>query len=488
MSSAAISMAHQSPKVDAVKPRGEPQRHSGDPAGEENIAGFEELLEAGADTVDIAVPEIAQQAVGAADISRLTKGVNLNWAMGTTVPNVVYHAAFTAAPAADLSPLLVAPPVTMALPAAEGEAALPPDHMADVPSLEALLDQPLQTVSEPTLPVAAPILAAAGQESPSAKAEIVALVPRAPSEPHPLAFGQRAHVAEGAATSGSNVAATAVSWSVTRRETHFAPVALSPRERSSAALAVAAAAKLGAEAAAPTAPGHGSMVPVTGGTPSTVPVRGDAPVFEVPAIVGGQSGEAEQDGGAALPSPAQQVFGRIASVLQEAGEAAPQPAFSQFVPGRELAAPQPLRALELSLQPEGMGTVTVKLAIRNDTVWVQLDLSRAEAAQLIDRDREVLSSLMKSAGYQVDELSVRHVESDRAAIPLTQAAADPLNAVRDGGNQSTLPDPSSGGQSAHGQRNPERSAHGGAPGTRDESIRSDNPPASRMAAGGGVYI
>jgi chemotaxis protein MotD len=102
-----------------------------------------------------------------------------------------------------------------------------------------------------------------------------------------------------------------------------------------------------------------------------------------------------------------------------------------------------LKVLHIQLQPENLGTVTVRLELKSDAIDLRIEAARAETADLIQRDRETLSSLIRSAGYNTDEATIRIARSD-ATTAVTAAAA---------------PDSSSGGPGDGSQASGNRSSH-----------------------------
>jgi len=81
----------------------------------------------------------------------------------------------------------------------------------------------------------------------------------------------------------------------------------------------------------------------------------------------------------------------------------------------DLAAPEPgskpsepLKVLTIQLDPPELGTVTVKLRLVGDVVQVEMAASRHETAQMLQQQRELLSDIMRQAGYSSSVASVQH--------------------------------------------------------------------------------
>jgi hypothetical protein len=255
------------------------------------------------------------------------------------------------------------------------------------------------------------------------------------------------------AESGAAVAAAAA-WSVTRRETHFAPLPDGLQDGRARVEGAATLADL-PETAVRVLDGAAKAPPIdvqTGG--------GEPAVETIQALVAKASSatHAEIETAGQTTTPMQQVFQKVLAELPAPSSPAPSSTPATMGPvWREPFGGQPLRSLDIALEPAGLGTVTVKLSVRDDVIRVELDTSRSEAAQLLERDRDSLTSLMKSAGYQVEHLTVRHTGGD-AAIQLLQQALDVQPTGRDGSAGLFGGDASGGGRFAQGQR------HSGEPG------------------------
>jgi hypothetical protein len=243
-------------------------------------------------------------------------------------------------------------------------------------------------------------------------------------------------------------AAAAATWSVTRRETHFAPLPdglQDGRARVEGAMPVA-----DLPATAPALPDVAPKAPPIQANAGTAEAAVDA--LQAMAAKAASAGNIDNEATAQTTPPMQQVFQKVLSELPAPTAPAPSsPPATMGAVWREPFGGQPLRSLDIALEPAGLGTVTVKLSVRDDVIRVELDTSRSEAAQLLERDRDALTSLMKSAGYQVEHLTVRHTGGD-AAIQILQQALDVQPTGRDAGAGVFGGDASSGGRFGQGQR------------------------------------
>lgn len=122
-----------------------------------------------------------------------------------------------------------------------------------------------------------------------------------------------------------------------------------------------------------------------------------------------------------------------------------------------------LKVLEIKLEPRELGTVVVRMSLRNDVLNVELGFGKSDAAAAIAKTTDQLSSYLRSSGYDVDSIVVRVVDGDRAtaAIVTTASGADSTQGQPAPGSAST----SSGmaGQSFAEQGNRQPAARNGQP-------------------------
>ena len=108
--------------------------------------------------------------------------------------------------------------------------------------------------------------------------------------------------------------------------------------------------------------------------------------------------------------PAQQVAQRIAT------EAASTPAFARHLAGADQPVGKPaLKILQIQLQPADLGTVTVRMEMKDADLVLHVEADRAATAEMIRSDQDSLSKLLRASGYNVDTGSIRVVEGDRGA-------------------------------------------------------------------------
>ena len=64
-----------------------------------------------------------------------------------------------------------------------------------------------------------------------------------------------------------------------------------------------------------------------------------------------------------------------------------------------------VKVLNLELKPANMGSVTVRIALKDNAITVHLEAQRAETLAVIEREREALTKALTSAGYSIDSIT-----------------------------------------------------------------------------------
>jgi len=194
-----------------------------------------------------------------------------------------------------------------------------------------------------------------------------------------------------------------------------------------------------------------------------------APVAEPVLADGAEQGTFLIDGpqldlgelGSGNMRPAQQVAQRIVS------EAALEPAFARHLTGADQPIGKPaLKILQIQLRPADLGTVTVRMEMKNADLVLHVEADRAATADMIRSDQDSLSKLLRASGYNVDASSIRVVEGDRGAAGQqnnqqggghqnlqSQAQSHPGASHRDGSAQQRSNGPTTGGDAQQARRN-----------------------------------
>ena len=178
---------------------------------------------------------------------------------------------------------------------------------------------------------------------------------------------------------------------------------------------------------------------------------------------------------ATVPVPRQIVDG-IAAEIPPPRDTSPAGPAAAPAPSTQS---QPVKVVTIQLNPAELGTLTVRISLRNDALELQVETSRRDTARMVEADRDALSSLLRSAGYHVEAVTVRAVEQPAPAMTVGAPAGSPDGTPQSqsGGSQ-TDQRPSGGRAHADGHRE----GHGTRQDTRgDES-------GSRHRAGRGLYV
>jgi hypothetical protein len=152
-------------------------------------------------------------------------------------------------------------------------------------------------------------------------------------------------------------------------------------------------------------------------------------------VSGAQGPEALSTSGAATGA---QVARRIVAELGDAtGVASASTASAGQEPGSHVGM---LRVLHIQLEPANLGVVTVRVALKDNVISLHVEASRLETAVAIEKDRETLSSALKSAGYLVDGITAQPSDTQRASVQVQTSATDAQSSLQSqSGSQSGLP-------------------------------------------------
>ena len=178
----------------------------------------------------------------------------------------------------------------------------------------------------------------------------------------------------------------------------------------------------------------------------------------------------------AAVSPAAQIADHIASATS--GAVLPDRlSTTQDVP----IGKSPFKVLSIQLQPADLGTVTVRMELKDGELTLHVEADRADTADLIRSDQDTLSNLLRVSGYSVDAGSIKVMEGDRSLV--TPAAGQQ-------GAQTNLQSSSQGqsgsserqGQAHRGGHSPGGGQSGGAP------SRNEGDETGTNRTGRGLFI
>jgi len=173
-----------------------------------------------------------------------------------------------------------------------------------------------------------------------------------------------------------------------------------------------------------------------------------------------------------VPTPVQLIASRV---LQEAPGAAPSAGTAARAATSQQPLMPPAKVLHIQLQPAEMGTVTLRMSLKDRTLRLEVEVGNAETGRMIQKDREALSSLLRSAGYLVDGLDVRIADSANAGTPT--------------GSGQSATQMQGGGQSQADARSPDAHSREGSPrhhsgdkgrNTHDQAVEADRS--------GGIFV
>ena len=115
-----------------------------------------------------------------------------------------------------------------------------------------------------------------------------------------------------------------------------------------------------------------------------------------------------------------------------------------------------LKVLHIELQPQNLGSVTVRMSLKDDVISLHMETSRHETAAAIEKERSALTSALKSSGYVVDEITTQATDGLRVGGARIEAATNDASmssfAQGDGRSQAQQ-EFSNPGRGQGGQRN-----------------------------------
>ncbi|MBX9592187.1 MAG: flagellar hook-length control protein FliK [Hyphomonadaceae bacterium] len=207
------------------------------------------------------------------------------------------------------------------------------------------------------------------------------------------------------------------------------------------------------------------------GAPRGEPQAGAEARLETTSLAG--RSDAPANAGPAL-SVTQQIADRVAGAASAlSGQAArPEAALAAKPFGG------PVKVLNIQLQPADLGAVTIRMAVKDNALRLDLEVGSGDTASLIQRERETLSALLRSAGYLIDGVNVRI--ADPGGVTAQNATGQAGMQMQGGGqsDSSQAEARSSGGRHQDGRQN-----H-----TFGNGSNGEDEQAGRSARRGGVYL
>lgn len=200
-----------------------------------------------------------------------------------------------------------------------------------------------------------------------------------------------------------------------------------------------------------------------------------APVSEhAAAAVSGEPAHASS----VVPTPAHQVATQIASAVEVVKSQAAAPLLtSDEKPG---AAPV-VKVLRIELQPADLGTITIRMSLKEDGLDIRLEASRYDTAHMLRQDQDSLAKLLTGAGYRIDGMTIASAPTHAsAAIDGASQAFQSSSAPPQHGGAAPHSDSRSSGGRQEPQSNP------GTPRSNQDDDHDKNRPA--RGPGGDLYV
>ncbi|WP_198017186.1 flagellar hook-length control protein FliK [Methylocapsa acidiphila] len=112
-------------------------------------------------------------------------------------------------------------------------------------------------------------------------------------------------------------------------------------------------------------------------------------------------------------SPTQQILDCIAGEPIPGAEAADDAAGPAQTSGAVAATPvtSSVRILDLKLEPDNLGSVTLRLRLAGTQLNLQVEATTPQALRLIDEDKDMLLGKLRASGYSIDALVVKAAQS-----------------------------------------------------------------------------
>ena len=220
--------------------------------------------------------------------------------------------------------------------------------------------------------------------------------------------------------------------------------------------------------------GFDTKIKVVSAATHFAPVSRLSPAQQIADAVAGSVGPMlGMSSGSALPAAAAPTSDAIAT----AATADPAAVLAQPASGA-------IKTLNLQLQPDSLGPVTIKLNLSDGGLAVQLEAVHRQTADLIGKDKQAITQSLSDSGYTVASLDVRVAPQHGASLSgdgsAQQGQADP-NAGQAGGQASGF----------GGAPNGDRSTHD-APVLAEPARGSQNPVGAdaglRNAGGGDLFV
>ena len=115
------------------------------------------------------------------------------------------------------------------------------------------------------------------------------------------------------------------------------------------------------------------------------------------------------------------------------------------------ASAQPVKTISVTLEPESLGTVTLRMRLSGNQLSVRVDVAEPATLELIQRDRDRLQKTMTSDNVSIDRLEIRGAK-EAAPVQGGDNANAPKQDMNAPGQQSRQNNASPGGEQRSGSR------------------------------------
>ncbi|POF30142.1 flagellar hook-length control protein FliK [Roseibium marinum] len=186
-------------------------------------------------------------------------------------------------------------------------------------------------------------------------------------------------------------------------------------------------------------------------------------------------------------SPVQQVGDQIVSAMKDmpSGPAARQTGLSTRAEGPVL------KTLDIQLTPHELGSVKVSLRMVGDTVEVTLVASKAQTAELLKQDRQLLDQMLRVTGMKADAITVQAAD-DRPAMHTGASANGQSAAGQNGSGEGQAQSFNGGGSEQQNNRsdrnNPEGSFQSNEANAIETTEGAGHENTSDISLSDGIYL
>ena len=138
------------------------------------------------------------------------------------------------------------------------------------------------------------------------------------------------------------------------------------------------------------------------------------------------------------------------------------------------------RVMQVALEPAELGVITVRMQLAGDTLRLHVSAERGGTASLLERDRDQLAKVLHSAGYDIENVTIR-IDADRSAAGGPQSTSPQVS------GQQAQSDPQT---ASHGRSGDEERSRGRSQSETHEPVERgyDDTEGSRLRASGGLYV